>query len=175
MNVPNALSLLRLALVVPLMLTLRAGRTDLAAGLLAAALVTDLLDGALARRMGLATELGRVLDPVADKVLVAGALVALASTGQVPLQLAAIVIARDVALVATAWVRFRGGAPVPSATPVGKVAFGVLGGYLAGVVLGISWPGWIPAFVGAAYVVAGVSYATRMPRVFFGRVLKEER
>lgn len=175
MNVPNALSLLRLALVVPLLIALRVERMDIAAILLVAALLTDLLDGAVARRWNLRTDLGRVLDPLADKVLVAGALVVLASTRRVPVELAGVVILRDLLLVGAACLRFRGGVSVPSATRLGKVAFGVLGGYLGGVVVGVPWPAWVPALVGSLYAVAGLSYARRLPRFVFGRVLQEKR
>jgi CDP-diacylglycerol--glycerol-3-phosphate 3-phosphatidyltransferase len=174
-NVPNALSLLRLGIALPLLVALRAGRLDVAALLLAVALLTDLLDGAVARRWNLRTELGRVLDPLADKVLVAGALVMLAAGRRVPFELAAVVILRDLLLVGVGWLRFRGGAPMPSATILGKLAFGILGGYLGGVVVGVAWPAWVPALVGAIYAAAGLSYARRLPRFFFGRVLKEER
>lgn len=176
MTIPNMLSLLRAALVVPLAIALRDGASGAAAGaLLGIALLTDLLDGALARRLGQMSELGRVLDPLADKVLVAGGLLALAMTGRVPAELAAVVILRDAILLGTAWFRMRGGAPVPSAMPTGKAAFALLGVYLAGVVVGVPWHPWIAPLVGALYVLAGVGYALRLPRLFPGRVLKEER
>ena len=82
---------------------------------------------AIARRLGQTTDLGRILDPLADQVLVGGALFVLAMTGRVSMELAVVVILRDVALLGTAWVRMRAGAPVPSATPAGKVAFAALG------------------------------------------------
>ena len=176
MNVPNMLSLLRAALVVPLALVLRDGASVVVAGaLLGVALLTDLLDGALARRLGQTTELGRILDPLADKLLVAGGLFVLAVTGRVPMELALVVILRDAALLGIAWVRMRGGAPVPSATRPGKVAFALLGLYLGGVVLGVHWFPWVAPLVGGVYVLAGVGYAMRLPRGFPGRVLKEER
>lgn len=176
MNVPNMLSLLRAALVVPLTIALRADAPALVAGIvLGMALLTDLLDGALARRLGQTTDLGRILDPLADKLLVGGGLLALATAGRVPMELAVVVILRDIALLGTAWIRVRGGAPVPSATPAGKVAFALLGLYLGGVVLGVTWFPWVAPLVGGVYVLAGIGYAMRLPGMFPGGVLKEER
>ena len=87
MNVPNCLSLARLASV-PAIFAMACRGTpawDLAAAAaFAAAAATDWLDGLVARRLGLGSELGKVLDPIADKVLVVGALLALAQCGQLP-------------------------------------------------------------------------------------------
>jgi CDP-diacylglycerol--glycerol-3-phosphate 3-phosphatidyltransferase len=81
-NLPNILTWLRIIAVpvVPVLFYLPYHWADPAAGLLfAAASITDSLDGYFARRMGLTTRLGAFLDPVADKLIVAVALVLLAS------------------------------------------------------------------------------------------------
>ena len=78
MNAPNVLSLARIALTAPLVWALAVGQHALATAVLGVALATDFLDGWLARRGSGSTELGRVLDPVADKVLVGGVLITLA-------------------------------------------------------------------------------------------------
>lgn len=63
-----------------------------------AAAITDWLDGFLARRYELVTPLGALLDPIADKILVAAALVALSATGKAPAFLAGLMICRDIAV-----------------------------------------------------------------------------
>jgi CDP-diacylglycerol---glycerol-3-phosphate 3-phosphatidyltransferase len=81
-NLPNILTWLRILAVplVPVLFYLPYHWADPAAGLLfAAASITDSLDGYFARRMGLTSRLGAFLDPVADKLIVAVALVLLAS------------------------------------------------------------------------------------------------
>lgn len=60
------------------------------------AAITDWLDGYLARRYELVTPLGALLDPIADKLLIAAALVALAATGKTPAFLAGLMICRDI-------------------------------------------------------------------------------
>lgn len=175
MNGPNSLSLARILLTIPAVWAIVGGRGFLATAFVCLALLTDFLDGWLARRRHASTELGRVLDPVADKILVAGVLGALVHVGRVPLELAAVVVFRDAVMLALAWIRIRGGGSVPPADIPGKIAFGALGVWLAGELAGVHWPGWSPAAVGALYFVAGLSYFRRIPGLPLARILKGER
>ena len=163
MNPADLLSLARVALTLPLVLAILAG-APLAAGLLLfAALATDFLDGHVARRQGGGTARGRILDPLADKVLAAGALCALLAVGRAPAELVLVVVLRDLALLLLGWLRLRDGAPVPAANRAGKVAFTALGTWIAGTVVGVPWPPFAAAAVGILYAVAGFSYAARLP------------
>ncbi len=175
MNGPNLLSLIRLLLGPAVAAAILAGSDTYAIVLLGVALATDFLDGWWARHAGLSTELGRVLDPLADKVLVAATLVALLLESRVPRELAFLVLLRDATLLTLAWLRIRGGGAVPAAELPGKVGFSVLGGYVFGIVVGIPWPSWVPAFVGALYLITGATYAKRVPGLQPTRVLEEER
>lgn len=110
-NLPNILTWLRI-LAVPLVVVLFYAPypwADPAAGLLfAAAAITDSLDGYFARRMGLVSRLGAFLDPVADKLIVAVALVLLVSKAppmasdprMVTVLAACIIIGREIAISA---------------------------------------------------------------------------
>ena len=162
MRIADVLSLSRIALTVPLAVAIL-GHQSLAAGvILGVALATDFFDGWFARRSG-STDRGRILDPLADKVLAAGALGALFLAGRAPAELVYVVVLRDAVLLAFGWLRMRAGLPVPTANAFGKVAFTTLGVWLAGAVVGWRWPAWAPAFVGATYVAAGLSYLARLP------------
>jgi cardiolipin synthase (CMP-forming) len=68
-------------------------------GVFALAGISDAADGWLAKRFGLSSALGRVLDPAADKALMLAVFVTLAMLGDVPLWLAAVVVGRDAAIV----------------------------------------------------------------------------
>lgn len=96
---PNAISLLRIVLVAPILFFIIDGRYDLALMLFFVAGFSDGVDGYLAKRFGWGSRLGAFLDPVADKVLVAGSFVTLVVTGHVPVWLAAVVILRDVVIL----------------------------------------------------------------------------
>ena len=104
-NLPNALTLGRL-LVVPalaamlLFVELTAGPRLLAWGLFTAACVTDVVDGRLARSWGQVTRFGVMADPIADKTLVATALVGLSLLGEVPWWATLVVLARELAVTA---------------------------------------------------------------------------
>jgi cardiolipin synthase len=96
---PNAISLLRIALVVPIVWLMLDGRFEQAIVLFFIAGFSDGLDGWLAKHYGWHTRLGGILDPVADKLLVASAFITLVCTGHVPVWLAALVVLRDVVIV----------------------------------------------------------------------------
>jgi CDP-diacylglycerol--glycerol-3-phosphate 3-phosphatidyltransferase len=98
---PNQLTLFRIAAVpVIIILMLFPNRIcSLIAGLLfSAAAITDYLDGFLARKKGQVTTLGKVMDPVADKLLVSSAFIMLTSLGWVPAWMVCIIIGRELAV-----------------------------------------------------------------------------
>ena len=98
-NIPNLLSFLRIALV-PVFLWLLLEELFLAAiVILAVAGLTDFLDGYLARKLDQTTKLGKMLDPVADRLYIFATLLALSATGYVPWWLAGLVILRDVLML----------------------------------------------------------------------------
>jgi cardiolipin synthase (CMP-forming) len=95
-HLPNLICLLRLALIWPIIAALHAGANFAALGLFVAAAVSDGLDGYLAKRNGWTSELGKFLDPLADKLLLVGVFVESAWLGLIPWWLTAAVVARDV-------------------------------------------------------------------------------
>ncbi len=98
MNWANRLTLMRLALTVLFVIALssawRYGRTT-ALVLFAVAGVTDYFDGEIARRYGVITKFGKLMDPLVDKVMVAAGFICLVPLGAVPAWVATIVVARD--------------------------------------------------------------------------------
>jgi cardiolipin synthase len=101
---PNAISILRIALIAPILILILQGSFGWALALFWLAGFSDGLDGYLAKRFDWHTRLGALLDPVADKLLVAGLFITLAYTQDIPVWLAAVVIVRDVVIVAGATV-----------------------------------------------------------------------
>jgi CDP-diacylglycerol--glycerol-3-phosphate 3-phosphatidyltransferase len=108
LNPPNVLTLLRILAIPVLVLILipPAGREisfarSVAAFLLfVAATLTDLFDGYIARRYRMVTSLGKLLDPLADKLLVCAAMVMLIPPERVPAWMAVIVVAREIGVTA---------------------------------------------------------------------------
>lgn len=95
-HLPNLICLVRLALIWPTLASLHAGAHLMALALFVAAAVSDGLDGYLAKRYNWTSELGKVLDPLADKLLLVSVFVESAWLGLVPWWLTAAVVARDV-------------------------------------------------------------------------------
>jgi cardiolipin synthase len=96
---PNAISIMRIALVAPILMLIIQGSFGWALALFWLAGFSDGVDGYLAKRFSWHTRLGALLDPIADKLLVAGLFITLAYTGDIPVWLAATVILRDVVIV----------------------------------------------------------------------------
>ncbi len=103
-TIPNLICLLRIALTVPIVILLAEGRYDETLVLFAVAAVSDILDGYLAKTFGWTSELGKFLDPFADKLLLVSVFITLAVIGLVPVWLAAIAVLRDVIIGAGAGV-----------------------------------------------------------------------
>jgi CDP-diacylglycerol--glycerol-3-phosphate 3-phosphatidyltransferase len=100
-NLPNALTLLRIFLVpvlVAVLLTRAEGGPFLGAGIFGLAVLTDYLDGYFARRRNQVTRLGILLDPLADKLLTAAAFLSLVELGKAPAWMVLIVLARELAV-----------------------------------------------------------------------------
>jgi CDP-diacylglycerol---glycerol-3-phosphate 3-phosphatidyltransferase len=101
LNLPNTLTVLRI-LLVPVVVVALLDETPngdaIAAGVFALAAVTDGLDGWIARNRGSITTFGKLMDPLADKLLVTAALVALVSLGRLEAWIAMVIIAREFAV-----------------------------------------------------------------------------
>ncbi len=95
-HLPNLICLARVLLLWPILTALAHQAYGTAAVCFAIAGVSDLLDGWLAKRFGWSSELGKWLDPAADKILLVTVFVVAAWAGLVPRWLTAVVVARDV-------------------------------------------------------------------------------
>jgi CDP-diacylglycerol--glycerol-3-phosphate 3-phosphatidyltransferase len=121
-NLPNLLTLSRILLIpvfVVLFWTPTPGRSLAAAVVFVIAAVTDLLDGYLARRRSQVTKLGRLLDPIADKLLVLSGLILLVQFQRVAAVVAILIIAREVAVTGVRAIAASQGI-VLSAETIGK-------------------------------------------------------
>jgi CDP-diacylglycerol--glycerol-3-phosphate 3-phosphatidyltransferase len=123
LNVPNVLTVMRILLVPVLVVALldkTHGGDLLAAIVFAAASLTDAIDGYLARTRNSITNFGKLMDPIADKLLIIAALVALVSLNRVQAWVAMVIIAREFAVTALRMAATAQGV-VLAAGPLGKV------------------------------------------------------
>jgi CDP-diacylglycerol--glycerol-3-phosphate 3-phosphatidyltransferase len=97
-KLPNALSVLRVILAPLIFLAIGKHDTQQVAILAAVAVVTDFLDGFLARRLNAISQAGKILDPLADKLCVAAAAFGAAIFMKMPILLLIVIIARDLAI-----------------------------------------------------------------------------
>lgn len=98
MNLPNKLTILR-AIMIPFFLVFLYMPHEwakwVAFAIFIAASLTDMLDGKIARKYNLVTNFGKFMDPLADKLLVCSALIALSDLGRIPAWIVIVIIARD--------------------------------------------------------------------------------
>ena len=95
MNLPNKLTTMRMALVPVFIVLYLMDYHYTAAAVFIAASLTDFLDGHLARKHNLVTNFGKIMDPLADKLLVMSALICLAQIGDVPGWMVIIILGRE--------------------------------------------------------------------------------
>ena len=100
MNLPNAITIVRFLLVPVVVWAIASHQMLIAFWLFAAAAISDMLDGFLAKRFRMASELGAHLDPLADKAMLVSIYVMLAVAGKLPLWLVIAVVSRDLMILA---------------------------------------------------------------------------
>jgi CDP-diacylglycerol--glycerol-3-phosphate 3-phosphatidyltransferase len=162
LNVPNALTLFRILLVPVLVVALldaTPGSKWLAAGVFATAALTDGLDGYLARSRRSVTTFGKVMDPIADKLLVAAALISLVSLDRVAAWVAMVIIAREFAVSGLRIAAGAQGVVIP-ASALGKVkTVTQVAAILALIAVDDTGAWWVQSLVGVAIVVTIASGA----------------
>lgn len=135
-HIPNLICLFRIALIVPLLLAMRDGRQVEVLVLFTVAAISDGLDGYLAKRFGWTSQLGRFLDPAADKLLLVSVFLAAAWLGIAPWWVAAVAIARDLVIAGGALIYRLWFGPVRGRPSViSKINTGVQMAYLMAIVL----------------------------------------
>ena len=175
LNLPNFLTVLRILLVPVLVVALLAGTGGQASDVLAAvvfavASFTDAIDGWIARSREQITTFGKLMDPVADKLLVIAALLSLVSLGRLDAWVAMVIIAREFA-VTVARLQARSEGVVIAANWWGKAKTLVQMLTIFLLILFDPAPTWVTALVYAMVavtVISGIDY-------FFGmrRLLRE--
>ena len=136
LTVPNLLSVLRILLIPAFVYLIVHEGTEMAGMLLFAAVAaTDWVDGFVARRTGQVSELGKILDPTADRLAIAAGLIAMVVAGAFPLWAALLILVRDALILVAGAVLLLVRRARIDVRFVGKVA-------TFGLMLGISWIAW---------------------------------
>jgi CDP-diacylglycerol--glycerol-3-phosphate 3-phosphatidyltransferase len=168
MNLPNALTLLRIFFVPLLVAALVQGHVTidlgfmeitnatLALSLFLAAAATDLLDGYLARKWGQITTVGTLLDPIADKLLVSSALIALVQVRVVPAWMTIVVIAREFAISGLRSIAAAEGYII-EASDFGKAKLVAQVCAISLLMLSMHWTDLRPAAIGSMWVVVFIT------------------
>ncbi len=158
-NLPNILTVLRIMLV-PVLVVALLGNTPegdvLAAVVFALASLTDFVDGYLARSRDSVTTFGKLMDPLADKLLVVAALLALVSLNRLAAWVAMVIIARELAVTVLRMGATQAGVVVP-ANMFGKVKTCLQIAAILAVIAVPSNPLWVSLLVYLAVLVTVLS------------------
>jgi cardiolipin synthase len=121
LNIPNLITLGRIILVPVVVWAITSGEMRVAFILFLAAGISDAVDGFLAKRFHMGSELGAYLDPLADKALIVSIYVALGISGALPIWLVILVVSRDIMIIAGFMLAWLVGRPMPvKPLPVSK-------------------------------------------------------
>ncbi|HEX4305596.1 MAG TPA: CDP-diacylglycerol--glycerol-3-phosphate 3-phosphatidyltransferase [Solirubrobacterales bacterium] len=166
LNLPNALTMLRIlavpVVVVALLVEMPNGDI-IAAAVFAAAALTDGLDGYIARSRNSITTFGKLMDPLADKLLIIGALLCLVSLGRLEAWIAMVIIAREVAVTILRTIAAERGLVI-AASWLGKAKTVLQIAAVIALIAADPAPAWVDVLVYAAVAVTIVSGAD----YFFG-------
>ncbi|WP_106848074.1 CDP-diacylglycerol--glycerol-3-phosphate 3-phosphatidyltransferase [Blastococcus sp. Marseille-P5729] len=169
-NIANALTVLRIALVPVFVFALLNddGRSAtwrwIAAGVFALAIITDKLDGDLARKHGLVTDFGKMADPIADKALIGAALIGLSLLGLLPWWVTVVILARELGITLLRFLVIRHGV-IPASrggkakTFVQSLAIWLYVLPVAGVLGTARW--WLMGLAILLTVATGIDYVVR--------------
>lgn len=163
-NVPNVLTVLRILLVPVLVVALLDASPNgdvLAAIVFAVASFTDAVDGYLARSRQLITNFGKLMDPVADKLLIIAALISLVSLHRLDAWVAMVIIAREFAVTLMRVAATQQGVVLPAGA-FGKAKTILQVGMVFALIVEHGSPAWLDALVYltvAVTVASGVDYA----------------
>ena len=170
LNVPNVLTVLRILLVPVLVVALTTGLHNgdtIAAVVFALAAFTDGLDGYIARSRRAITTFGKVMDPIADKMLITAALIALVSLHRLAAWVAMVIIAREFAVSSLRVAAAAEGAIIP-ASLLGKIKTVIqVAAVMALIASSDPHATWVDILVGlmvAATVVSGIDYFLNVRR-----------
>jgi len=112
LNLPNLITIARILLVPVIVWAIGSGEMLFAFILFLAAGISDAVDGFLAKRFGMTSELGSYLDPLADKALIVSIYVALGVSENLPRWLVILVVSRDIMIIAAVMLSWLVGKPV---------------------------------------------------------------
>ncbi len=133
--IPNLISLIRISLVIPTVLNLLAGKYIFALILFVIASISDAIDGFLARFFKWQTNLGKILDPVADKLLMIGSITALWLNQIVPLSVFIIFVLRDLLILLGAAFEMSITEKTPTPNLIGKITTASQIIYILGLII----------------------------------------
>ncbi len=159
LNWPNSLTVLRILLVPVLVVALLGHLHDgdvFAAIVFVLASFTDFVDGYLARSRGSVTTFGKLMDPLADKLLIVAALISLVSLHRLAAWVAMVIIARELAVTVLRMGATQAGVIIP-ASNLAKLKTCVQIAAILGVIADHGHPAWLEALVYAAVVITVAS------------------
>lgn len=170
LNISNFLSVIRIFLVIPVVYFISENDNILVIYCSALAMLTDWFDGFLARKLKQITELGKIIDPIADKILIGSAVISLYLFQDFPFWLAAIIVLRDIFILVGALFIYEKHKQITSSNWPGKVSVSLIAtailAFLAGLRASFDYL-IVLAFL--AILFSAIIYARVFWETFYGK------
>lgn len=161
-NIPNTLSLLRILLIPVFVYLLNCDSSyglHMATAVLAISYLTDILDGYIARSRNMVTELGKILDPLADKLTQLAALTALVIKHYIPVIILAVILIKEIAQICGGlYIKFRLKTQMPQANILGKIATGMFYISILLLLLAVPYAIYLLYLTAVLLIIAFVNY-----------------
>ena len=170
-TISNFLSFIRIFFVFPIVHYIHIKQNILVIIIAVIVMITDMLDGFFARKFNQITTLGKVLDPLADKIVIAGGFIALSLYQNFPWWLTALIIARDLFIIIGSLIIFSQKKYVVSSNVLGKITVTIISTLAFCYLLNIKFlitP--FSIFVLIVILISALNYL----RVFFKDIMKKQ-
>lgn len=165
LNLPNILTSLRIVLVPVFAWLVLSGHAWWSLGLFVALMITDKLDGDIARKHNIVTDFGKIADPIADKALMISALVCLNIIGRLPVWITVVIVTRELGITLWRMVKLRQG-KVVAASKGGKIKTTLQALAVALLLAPLDWPVmWVMYAAVIVTVFTGVQYIVDSRRI----------
>jgi CDP-diacylglycerol--glycerol-3-phosphate 3-phosphatidyltransferase len=136
-TIPNLFSFIRIFLAIPIYYYVSVNENNIALVIILLAFISDALDGYLARKLNQVSDVGKILDPIADKICTAGGFIALSLFQGLPLWITGVIVGRDIVIMLGSLFLIERRKVVKPSNQLGKITVTIIAFFAMSILLNI--------------------------------------